>query len=230
MSMIVDPRFRRPRIWSNLEIAKIAKNLRGDVVNVSGWRDEDKQGSTYRDHYFVNASQYWITNWNSDARGFQGDLRNEIFLDLESELESELVGRFDVVFNHTTLEHVFDVFQAFRNLCLMSRDAVVVVVPFLQEQHGEYGDYWRFTPWAIKRLFERNGVTPAYISYNDSKNSSIYIVGAGARQRETCAVLRNIDGNRISHVEDIGLGAGLILSANPVIKLAQCLKKFLGKV
>jgi hypothetical protein len=202
-------RFRAARRWSNDELRRIAPLLAGSVVNVSGWRDEDKEGSTYRATYFTRASEYWITNWKSEARGLQGDLSNERFLDLEADLPDDLAGRFDVAFNHTTLEHVFDVFKAFANLCAMSRDAVIVVVPFLQEQHGEYGDYWRFTPWAIKRLFERNGVIPAYLSHNDGKGA-IYVVGAGARRDATIAVLKGLAGNCAHDMAHLQIGRRLI--------------------
>lgn len=226
-SIFTDPRFRKPRIWSNLEIRKIASRLNGEVVNVSGWRDEDKQGGTYREHYFSNASKYSITNWKSEARGFQGDLSNEIFLDLETDVPNELIGRFDVVFNHTTLEHVFDVFKAFKALCGMSKDVVIVVVPFIQEQHGEYGDYWRFTPWVVKRLFELNGMIPAYINFNDSDSTSIYVVGVGAKSKQSFELLRSIEGNKIDKAESIGLGSRLIYSANPILRLVRICKNFL---
>ena len=207
---MTDPRrFRAARLWSNNELRKIAPIFKGSVVNVSGWRDSDKEGGTYHENYFTGATEYLITNWKSEAAGLQGDLPNERFLDLEQELPEELVGRFDVAFNHTTLEHVFDIFTAFRNMCSMSRDALIVVVPFLQEQHGEYGDYWRFTPWAVKRLFIRNDVTPAYLSHNDGKNA-IYVVGVGARKPSTIAALRQLDGNCVDQVTQLEIGRALM--------------------
>jgi hypothetical protein len=57
--------------------------LAGNIVNVSGWRDEDKEGGTYRERHFTRATDYWITNWKAEARGLHGDLPNEQFLDLE---------------------------------------------------------------------------------------------------------------------------------------------------
>lgn len=78
------------------------------------------------------------------------------FLDLAAEdINQELIGKYDVVFNHTTLEHIFKVEKASQNLCLMSKDIVIVIVPFLQEQHAEYGDYWRFTPLTIKKYLKK---------------------------------------------------------------------------
>lgn len=67
--MVKDRKFRIPRIWSNRELKKFAKLFRGTVVNVSGWKDNDKEGANYRE-YFINASEYWITNYKSEARGF----------------------------------------------------------------------------------------------------------------------------------------------------------------
>src|SRR5262245_10738440 len=104
----VDRKFRVPRIWSNAELRKICSLVDGAVVNVSGWKDEDKQGGHYRD-YFPRATSYSISNWRADARGFQGDIANEFFLDLEEPLEPSLKRKFDVVFNHTVLEHVFSI-------------------------------------------------------------------------------------------------------------------------
>jgi len=205
-----DPRrFRDARRWSNRELRRIAPLLAGSVVNVSGWRDDDKEGGTYRADYFTRATEYWVTNWKAEARGLQGDLPNERFLDLEAPLPHDMLGRFDVVFNHTTLEHVFDVFKAFANLCAMSRDAVVVVVPFLQEQHGEYGDYWRFTPWALKRMFATHALVPAFLSHNDGAGA-IYVIGAGARRAATIDALRALDGNVADRVDALQIGRGVL--------------------
>jgi hypothetical protein len=133
-------------------------------------------------------------------------MQNEIYLDLECELPVELIGKFDVVFNHTTLEHIFDVNTAFSNLCQMSKDVVIVIVPFLQEQHGEYGDYWRFTPWALKRMFLANGLTPAYISANDDKTDAIYVFAVGVKSQESVAWLSALEGNLLPNVEQRFIG------------------------
>jgi len=187
--------YRNARQWSNQELR-----------NVSAWRDCDKEGGTYENEYFPHASEYWITNWKSGARGFQGDLPHEIFLDLEQELPANLINCYDVVFNHTTLEHVFDVFKAFENLCALSRDVVIVVVPFLQEQHGTYGDYWRFTPWAVKRLFIRYGLEAAYMNFNDGPKGDIYVFGVGARNKESVRWLSAIEGNKADLIEQTIIG------------------------
>lgn len=165
--------FEKPRKWSNNELKKFAHYFDGDVVNVSGWKDSDKEGSFYK-NYFVNSNSYTITNFESDKKGFQG-YENEVFLDLEKKIAPKLVEKFDVVYNHTTLEHVYEFRHAFKNICLMSRDVVILVVPFLQQMHASYGDYWRFTPLSIKKLFEENGLKVLYSSFNEDSNTSVYL-------------------------------------------------------
>ncbi len=175
----IDRIFRLPRIWSNRELKKFAPLFHGDIANISGWTDVDKEGSHYKD-YFTSAKSYSITNYKAEARGFQGQ-DNEIFLDLTSQLPSDLIGKFDMVFNHTVLEHIYEIHEAFKNLCLLSKDVVITVVPFLQEMHADYGDYWRFTPLTMSKLFEENGMKLMYSSFNSHKNSSVYLFSIAAK-------------------------------------------------
>lgn len=199
--MIMDKKFRRPRAWSNRELRRVCPVFTGKIVNVSGWRDADKEGGRYRD-YFSNAEEYWITNYESNARGFQGDLEGEIFLDLTRPLRDELVGKFDVVFNHTVLEHIFDVNMAFANLCRMTKDVAIIVVPFMQEEHGDYGDFWRFTPQALDRLFSLNGMTTLYLSYNEDRNASTYVFGVASKHPNRWPQIASMPSNKINYTQD----------------------------
>ena len=63
----------------------------------------------------------------------------------------------------------------------MSRDAVVIVVPWLQPYHSEYGDYWRFSPKAVARLFADNGYAPARVVWNRDAGASVYVFAVGVR-------------------------------------------------
>jgi hypothetical protein len=184
--MFMDRTARIPRLWSNRELQRIAPLFTGDVVNVSGWEDRDKNGGRYRD-YFTSATGYFLTNYSGE-RGLQ-QLPNEYFLDLTADVPSELRHRFDVVFNHTTLEHVFEVRKAFRTLCELSKDLVIVVVPFAQHQHETlaYGDFWRFTPTCLRRLFEENGLRAIYESENRHRNAGTYLFFVGSRYPERWA-------------------------------------------
>ena len=169
-------KFRAARIWSNLELQKIAHLFTGTVCNVSAAGDADKEGRHYRD-YFCNASGYLTTNLHKDDH-------TDIALDLEAELRSELVGISDCVFNHTTLEHVYECRRAFASLCAMSRDVVIVVVPYIQQMHGtpeQYADFWRFTPYTMQRMYAENNLTLRYCSANGAEQTSIYLFCVGYR-------------------------------------------------
>jgi hypothetical protein len=176
-------RFRLARIWSNDELRDLAPSFDGHVVNVSGWDDRDKEGDRYRS-YFTRATAYSLTNF-SGTRGLTGS-EGEHYLDLAGDVPAELAGRFDVVFNHTTLEHIFDIRRAFANLCRLSRDVVIVVVPFAQQQHEteSFGDYWRFTPSCLRRLYEENDLTVVYESESPHADAASYLLFVGARQPE----------------------------------------------
>jgi len=167
-------------MWSNDEIRRIAPLVTGSVVNVSAWMDEDKEGGHYRD-YFTRATSYDCTNKGGGARG---EARaNDIVLDLESTLPRELHGRYDLVLNHTTLEHVYDVRAAFATICSLSRDAVLVVVPFSQAEHGttDFGDFWRFTAQGLKTLCQENGFEVVHLAESPFRGSAIYLLLLAAR-------------------------------------------------
>ncbi len=197
---LIDRKFRLPRIWSNNELKKFARLFEGDIVNVSGWQDKDKEGDEYK-NYFKNKKSYTVTNYKTEAMGFQG-MEGEIFLDLEKELPNELVKKFDLVFNHTVLEHVFEIEQAFKNLCLMSKDVVILVVPFLQQMHTDYGDYWRMTPLAVKKMFEKNNMHLQYLSFNGQRNASVYVFAIAVKDKEKWA---GKFGNEFSCIEQKSL-------------------------
>lgn len=182
MTNIPDPRFRVPRVWSNKELRKVAHLFSGDIANVSGGDDVDKEGLHYRE-YFTSARSYMVTNYGGASfRGFQ-NRPGEIMLDLTQPLPEDLRGKFDVVLNHTTLEHIFDVFMAFHNICEMTRDIAIVVVPFSQVQHetGAFRDFWRFTPTCLRELFFREGLKVVYESCNEYPNESLYLFMVASR-------------------------------------------------
>lgn len=179
--MSLDRKFRLPRIWSNAELRRIGPLFTGDVVNVSAWEDGDKQGGSYR-AYFPQAASYAITNYGG-TRGASAANTGEIALDLAAELPAALRARFDVVFNHTTLEHIYEIRRAFANLCAMSRDVVIVVVPFAQIEHqtDSFGDFWRFAPGALRTLFAENGLSVVYEAESPDRNAGVYLLFVGAR-------------------------------------------------
>ena len=224
----MDKKFRVPRVWSNRELEKFAHMFEGKAVNVSGWKDIDKEGKKYKE-YFSNISEYWITNYKSEARGFQGDQINEIFVDLEEDLDQSIHNKFDIVFNHTVLEHIFNINKAFENLCNLSNDTVIIVVPFLQEQHAVYGDYWRFTPLAVKKLFQQNNLELVYINYNDARSDSIYIFAIASKNPQKWMKINQHSDNKLDQIEHFMLGTKIIRNS-PFSKLKKKFKRiFKGK-
>lgn len=178
---MIDKKYRMARLWSNKELRKIAGFFTGDVVNVSAWDDRDKEGDHYK-NYFKNKKNYYYTNYYG-KRGVS-NLKNEFFCDLSKDFPDELLSKFDVVFNHTTLEHIFDVRKAFSNICKMSKDIVIIVVPFCQIQHEteDWKDYWRFTPSAMRELFRENDLTVVYESASNRRNSAVYLFYVGSKK------------------------------------------------
>ncbi len=194
----------RPRDWSNAELKKVAPFVGGDVVNVSGWQDSDKRGGQYRE-YFAGARSYAISNYHHGVKGVQG-MPGELLLDLEAQAPHELIARFDVVFNHTVLEHIFDVHQAVKTLCALSRDVVILVTPFVQEVHfieGSFGDWWRMTPACVRRLLEREGLTTVYQSANDTAWFDVYVFTVAARKPESYRGPR-------ARLDDLGIGNSVL--------------------
>lgn len=174
-----------PRAFSNLLLRQYGKEFPGDIINVSGWDDRDSEGGYYRE-YFPIHKRYVVSNFAIADKGY-GSMKTqgveEISLDLEQSLRPELKGAFDVVFNHTTLEHIPAFETAFANLCVMSRDAVILVVPLLQQIHiaPTFDDYWRPTALGIHDLFRKNGLTPLVITTNDQPFYPVYCFAIAVR-------------------------------------------------
>lgn len=165
-----------------MELRRVAHLFEGSILNVSGWRDEDKEGGRYAD-YFSSKASYAISNI-AGARGLSG-LDNEITLDLQQELDASRQQGYDVVFSHTVLEHVFDTAQAVKNMCLLSRDIVIGVVPFMQVEHfedGSYLDYWRFTRFGIREVFRGLGFEVVYLAANYNPVYPIYYFFIASRR------------------------------------------------
>lgn len=214
--------FRLPRQWSNKVLQQIAPYFTGEVINVSGWADQDKEGKRYK-NYFSQATNYYVSNYTGQ-RGSQDDVAITDFgLDLTAPLPADLTARFDVVFNHTTLEHIFDVSTAVANLCLMSRDIVIIVVPFAQEVHfnDSYGDFWRFTPMGLRHLYQQNGLTVIYEAANQDHNAGIYLLFVGSRQPQKWQ-------GKLPPWQPLGK-IGRWIGASPTYLLKQKIKQLLGK-
>lgn len=170
-----------PRHWSNRELRKLSSFFHGDIINISAGLDKDKEGGYYHD-YFPNARTYSVTNYVMEELDDSSVLQSN--LDLTKPLPEKFKQSYDVVLNHTVLEHVDDPSVAVRNLCQCSRDLVVTVIPFLQTFHhieNQYYDYWRISPYALAVLFSNAGFETIYVSWNTSPVGDIYILHIASR-------------------------------------------------
>jgi len=182
---VLDKSFIRPRNFSNAMLRKYAPYFSGSAINVSGWRDEDGEGGHYMD-YFKNSSSYTVSNVGGQGKGLGSAAQagySEIEVDLLVDPPADLSGKFDLVFNHTTLEHIYEFKKAFSTLCQLSRDAVVIVVPVMQQIHhtADFGDYWRPTTMLLAKLFKENGLEPLVLKCNDQPFAPIYCFAIASR-------------------------------------------------
>ena len=171
-----------PRRWSNAELRKLCAPLEGDVVNVSGFMDQDKENGHYKD-FFPKAASYTITNYAGSGKIGDG-APGSIYLDLEADLDPEMEKRFDVALCHTVLEHIEHIQPAFMNLSHLTREVLIVVVPFLQDEHyspGIFGDYWRYTPMGLQALYRQHGFEMVYCAANDTPWYPVYLTAVGMR-------------------------------------------------
>lgn len=177
----------RPRPFSNRVLRQYLQFLGGDIINVSGWKDSDKEHSFYRDYYGWR-HRYVVSNVYGE-RGMPASPSVEVesvYLDLERPLPTGLERAFDVVFSHTVLEHVFETRVALENIDRLSRDVVAIVVPFSESLHytQSYGDYLRLSPLFLKRFFEERGYSVLLCTCNEQPFFPIYVIFIASREPE----------------------------------------------
>ena len=176
------------RNFSNLILRKYLKNFGGDIINVSGWEDSDKQYGYYRE-YFKNSSSYTISN--IDGTNGTPVERNEkiryLYLDLDKSLDKDLFEKFDVVFHHTVLEHVYSLFNALDIITSLSRDVIISVVPFMQPVHytDSYSDYHRITPRFLEKYYREKGFSTILSDFNDQPFFHIYVINISTKHPES---------------------------------------------
>ena len=177
------------RKWSNDELGKIAPIFKGSVLNVSAGEDKDKEGGVYK-NYFYNASSYIISNYKKVS-----NCEEQLEIDLSIPLTEKgiSISPFDVVYTHTVLEHVYQIDVAIENLCKLSNDITITIMPFLQCFHsikGLYGDYWRVTPYALVNMFKKHCFETVYISWSNDFLGNIYLFHIASKKPQQWQVLK----------------------------------------
>ncbi len=79
----------------------------------------------------------------------------ERIVDLNEPLPTEMEQRYDLLIDTGTLEHCFNVGQAFKNMCAAMRQGGILVhaAPLNRYNHG----FWSFNPTLYHDFFEDNG-------------------------------------------------------------------------
>ena len=107
-------------------------------------------------HKFANIKSKNITT--VDVNDF-GDYPDIIY-DICSDPDEELIERFDKIICLAVLEHVYDPFQAVKNIKLMLKEGGILYgyVPYLFYYHApsdlKFQDYFRFSKDALSYLFK----------------------------------------------------------------------------
>jgi hypothetical protein len=172
------------RAYSNNLLRQYLKSLGGDIINVSGWMDCDREGGRYADYYGTVRS-YTISNIGGH-RGMptaKDPTKSWLFLNLEAPLPCEFQQKYDAVFCHTVLEHVFETKLALTNIATLSRDIVILVVPFSQSVHysESYSNYVRLSPYYLDRFFREEGFSTLMCDANDEPFTTVYVTFIASR-------------------------------------------------
>lgn len=101
---------------------------------------------------------------------------NEISVDLNEPLPKDLYQQADLIVDTGTLEHCFNVGQAFRNMCDMTRvnGIIMTMAPYSKLNHG----YYNFCPLMYEDGLEQNGFEVLEISAFDRKYRDVEIPNA----------------------------------------------------
>jgi SAM-dependent methyltransferase len=201
----------QPRPWSNSELRLVAPHLGGSVLNISGWKDMDKEGGFYR-NYFSGCSNYRVSNVPG-ASGATGS-EDELHIDLEIELDPKLTDSFDVSYCHTVLEHVRDPLRALDNIAKLTRRYLILVVPFVQVEHyalGSFSDYFRFTPIGLTEHLSERGFEPIRVTTNRNPVFATYVFYFGVKRSPlsidaSLASIKNIEEISILPSDSDGYG------------------------
>lgn len=133
-------------------IQKLAPRMQGPVLEIGSKRYGDPPISYNFRTVFPAATPYV----GVDAEAGDGvDVVADMTADIDALRRQVGAAPFRSVICLSVLEHVRDIFRFARNVEALVEEGgtVILSVPFAWEVHAYPGDYWRFTPEAIRYLF-----------------------------------------------------------------------------
>ncbi len=118
--------------------------------------------SPYKEDILSTASEYVGVDWNNSLHG---STTVDVFADLNEELPFEDETA-DTIVSFQVLEHVkepsFFISECYR---VLNKDgAIFITVPFMWHLHEEPYDYYRFTEFGLRHIFETAGFKDIKIS------------------------------------------------------------------
>jgi len=107
------------------------------------------------EHLYTAESFFDYFNMNIDVFDVYSHLGIERILDLNESLPFAYVDKYDLILDVGTLEHCFNVGQAFKNIMQMTKlnGSIFMAGPASKINHG----FWNFNPTAYTDIFHQNG-------------------------------------------------------------------------
>lgn len=141
-------------------IASKASSLKGDLL------DFGCGSKPYRPLFAVE--KYIGIDFENPAHPHQNE-QIDIFYDGKTLPFPD--NSFDAVFSSEVFEHVFNLEEILREISRVMKPGanILVTCPFAISEHEVPNDYARYTSFALKHLFEKNGFT--VVSFEKSGNS-----------------------------------------------------------
>ena len=163
---MLNPQLRiQLNVW--LEKTAVNLNLQGKKILEIGIGGDEKPSGSYK---FFGKGNEWKTmdknpKWKPDITA---DITDNDLTD----------NSYDLVIMTQTLEHIWDYRKALSEIYRITSNYAIVDCPFLLPVHQdfirkddkEWDDYWRFTPYALKRLLEEAGFKVLDLSFNELNN------------------------------------------------------------
>ena len=134
------------RRWTDAQVAQIAHDFRGSVLEIGSGR-QDLGAEAYSLRHLFDPSVEFV----------QSDVNPTFGHEVVDVTSMDLEDRFDLIICLYVLEHVYDVSAAAENLhrALRPGGRLLLAVPHLYPYHDEPIDFWRFTEHSLRRLLER---------------------------------------------------------------------------
>ena len=136
----------RPETLEFIRAIRASHITPSPIVDLGGCETNRQFDSVFLDDYEV---------WD---RRSAGDVDKTI--DITIPLPQWAVGYASTLICIDTLEHIFDLGVAVKNLGSIVKQGglLIVAVPFAFPEHDSSGDYWRLTNQALERLFQNDFV------------------------------------------------------------------------